>query len=85
MAIQQDKITEAELQELTQFQQDINTITYQLGQLELRKVDIEKSQEIVKAQYEQLLVKEKEVGNRLKEKYGNFQIDLKTGDIIKNE
>jgi hypothetical protein len=85
MAIQQNKITDEELQELTQFQQDINTITYQLGQLELRIVDIEKTKEVVKAQYEQLLLKEKEMGNKLKEKYGNFQIDLKTGEIIANE
>ena len=35
MAIQQTKITEEELKELENFQQTINAITYQLGQLSL--------------------------------------------------
>lgn len=82
MAIQQNKITDEELKELTDFQQNINVVTYQLGQIELSQHNLNKEKEIVIAQYEQLLLKEKELGDRLKEKYGNSQLDLKTGEII---
>jgi hypothetical protein len=82
MAIQQNKITDEELKELNDFQQNINVVTYQLGQIELSKHNLEKEKEIIVAQYEQLLLKEKELGNKLKEKYGDSQLDLKTGEII---
>ena len=40
MAIKKTKITEEELKELENFQQTINTITFQLGQLSLRKMNL---------------------------------------------
>ena len=85
MAIKQTKITEEELKELENFQQTINTITFQLGQLSLRKLNLESEENNLKNQYSSLLQTEKELGDRLKEKYGNSQIDLKTGDLIPSE
>ena len=82
MAIQQTKITEEELKELENFQQTINTITFQLGQLALKKLNLESEENIIKKQYSNLLITEKQLGDKLKEKYGNSQIDLKTGDLI---
>jgi len=81
MAIKQTKVTNEELKELENFQKNINVITYQLGQLTLQKLNLKKEEEIVNAQYEQLLLKEKEIGDKLQEKYGTAQIDLKTGEI----
>ena len=85
MAIQQNKISEEELKALGGFQQNINVITYQLGQLALRKLNLEKEEENLEIQYDQILLQEKELGDRLKEKYGSAQIDLKTGEIIPSE
>ena len=85
MAIKQTKVTEEELKELENFQQNINVITYQLGQLTLRKLNINEEEEVLKTRYKQLLLEEKEIGDKLKEKYGNAQIDLKTGAITNNE
>jgi len=85
MAIQQNKISEKELKALEDFQQNINVITYQLGQLGLRKLNLEKEEKNIRLQYEQVLLQEKELGDRLKEKYGTAQIDLKTGEIIQSE
>ena len=82
MAIKQTKVTEEELKEIEEFQQQINTITFQLGQLALKKLNLKKEEEIVNIKYEQLLLKEKELGDKLEEKYGTTQIDLKTGEII---
>ena len=85
MSIQQTKVTEEELKSLEDFQQNINVITYQLGQLALRKLNLEKVEENLEIQYEQILLQEKELGDTLKEKYGSAQIDLKTGEIIPSE
>jgi len=81
MAIQSTKITEDELIELTDFQQNINTITFQLGQLSLTRLNLNQEEEILKSQYSKLLQVEKQLGDKLKEKYGDSQIDLKTGEI----
>ena len=85
MAIKKTKITEEELKELDNFQQTINTITFQLGQLSLRKLNLESEENNLKNQYSNLLQTEKELGDKLKEKYGNSQIDLKTGELIPSE
>jgi DnaJ-domain-containing protein 1 len=85
MAIKKTKITEEELKELENFQQTISTITFQLGQLSLRKLNLESEENNLKNQYSNLLQTEKELGDKLKEKYGNSQIDLKTGEIIPSE
>ena len=85
MAIKKTKIKEEELKELENFQQTINTITFQLGQLSLRKLNLESEENNLKNQYSSLLQTEKELGDRLKEKYGDSQIDLKTGELIQSE
>ena len=85
MAIKKTKITEEELKELENFQQTINTITFQLGQISLGKLNLENEENNLKNQYSSLLQTEKELGDRLKEKYGDSQIDLKTGELIQSE
>jgi len=66
MAIKQTKVTEEELSEIEEFQQKINVVTYQLGQLTLKKLNLKKEEEVVNAQYEQLLLQEKELGDKFK-------------------
>ena len=85
MAIKETKVTDEELKELENFQQNINVITYQLGQLALRKLNINEEEEVLETRYKQLLLQEKEIGDKLKEKYFKEKIDLKTGAITNNE
>jgi hypothetical protein len=85
MAIKQTKVTEEELKEIEEFQQSINLITYQLGQVALQRLSLEKQEAILKVQHDRLLEQEKQLGDKLKEKYGNAQIDLKTGEITTSE
>ena len=84
MAIQQTKITEDELKQLTDFQQNINVITYQLGQVALKRLNLDQEEEALEIEYTKLLQVEKELGDNLKEKYGDSQIDLKTGEITQS-
>ena len=85
MAIQQNKVTEEELKEIEEFQKNINLITYQLGQVALQRLSLEKQEAALKIQHDRLLEQEKQLGDKLKEKYGNSQIDLKTGEITTSE
>ena len=82
MAIQENKATQEELDLINNFQDNIQNVTIRLGQLELKKLNIKKEKEIIDLEYEKLIYEEKELGDNLKEKYGNSQIDLKTGEII---
>ena len=81
MAIQENKATQEELDLIKNFQDNIQNVTIRLGQLELKKLNIKKEKEIIDLEYEKLINEEKELGDNLKEKYGNSQIDLKTGKI----
>ena len=84
MALKQTKITEDELKQLTDFQQSINVITYQLGQVALKRLNLDQEEEALELEYTKLLGVEKQLGDNLKEKYGDSQIDLKTGEIIQS-
>ena len=76
------KLQETELQELKDFQKQSEVLIAKLGQLSFIKLQIEKEEEYLKSQYEQLTATEVELGKKLKETYGDVQIDLKEGDII---
>ena len=76
------KVTEEELNQIAKFQESIQEITIKLGQLALKKLNLDKEEEYLEMEYEKLLQEEKQLGDNLKEKYGEAQIDLKTGEII---
>jgi orotidine-5'-phosphate decarboxylase len=76
------KLQETELQELRNFQTQSEKLIEQLGQLSFKKLQVEKEEQYLKTQYEQLTSKEIELSKKLKETYGDVQIDLKEGDII---
>ncbi len=82
MSIKQTKVTEEELQQITKFQDSIQEITVKLGQLALKKLNLEKEEEYLDVEYSNLLKEEIQLGDNLKEKYGEAQINLKTGEII---
>jgi len=76
------KLQETELQELRNFQNQSEVLIAQLGQLSFRKLQIEKEEEYLKQSFEQITSAEIELSKKLKETYGDVQIDLKEGDII---
>lgn len=76
------KLQETELQELKNFQEQSEILIAKLGQLTFKKLQLEKEEQYLKTQYEQLTTVEIELSKKLKETYGDVQIDLKEGDII---
>jgi uncharacterized protein HemY len=76
------KLQETELQELRDFQNQSELLIAQLGQLSFRKLQIEKEEQYLKQAFEQITSAEVELSKKLKEIYGDVEIDLKEGDII---
>ena len=76
------KLQETELQELRNFQNQSESLIAQLGQLSFKKLQIEKEEQYLKQTFEQIVTAEIELSKKLKETYGDIQIDLKEGDII---
>lgn len=79
------KLSTEELQQLRNFQRSENEITFALGQIELRKVFLEKDKQNLQNQYQSLLQDQEKIGKELQEKYGEGNIDLEKGEFIKSE
>ena len=79
--IKPTKLEEQELKDLIDFQEKSEILISRLGQLQFRKLQIEKEEDYLKQQYEQIVASEIEISSKLKTKYGDINIDIKTGDI----
>lgn len=79
--IKPTKLEEQELKDLIDFQDKSEILISRLGQLQFRKLQIEKEEDYLKQQYEQIVASEIEISSKLKTKYGDINIDIKTGDI----
>ena len=76
------KLLQEELQKLKNFQRSENEITFSLGQIELRKVFLEKDKKNLQNQYQSLLQDQEKTGKELQEKYGEGNIDLEKGEFV---
>jgi hypothetical protein len=79
--IKPTKLQETELQELQDFQAQSEALIAQLGQIGFKKLQLEKDEQYLKQVFDQTLTAENELSKKLKEAYGDVQIDLKTGEI----
>lgn len=76
------KLTQEELQQLKDFQSKSELLISQLGQLQFRKLQLEKEELILKNSFDRITELENELSENLKKTYGNVQINLETGDLI---
>jgi len=84
MSIIQDKpvkVTDEELQELKQLQQNKQDLIFALGELEYEKLRLDTQKQILEAQFSKVAQMEFELSQRISEKYGDNKIDLKTGNL----
>jgi len=75
------KITDEELKTINELKQLTAEIVYNLGELEYQQVSIELLKEELKAKVRQQKVKESEFLTGLKNKYGNVNINIETGEF----
>ena len=75
-------LTQEELTQLTDIQNQQDNLIINLGSIEYRLSLLEKNKEILKAQILELEKLNNELGQQLTEKYGSGKISLETGEII---
>jgi uncharacterized protein (DUF3084 family) len=68
------KLSEKELQDLNEIQQQSNNIIFSLGELVLQKQSLIDN-------YREIVVQQNNLGSQLSKKYGDGRIDLTTGEI----
>jgi hypothetical protein len=86
--IKETKITDEELAEVRQLQQDFQVNTYQIGELSIIKRNIENQLKEINTELDnqysttgKLQEKEKELIDKLKTSYPDVSINLETGEL----
>lgn len=79
--MENQKLTQEELQTLQEFQQQRQAVIVELGSLELTQMELDNKREEIETFYSELKIKEQEYGKTLSEKYGNGSIDLEKGEF----
>lgn len=80
--MENQKLTQEELQTLQGLQQQRQAVILELGSLELAQIDLDNRREEIETYYSELKTREQNYGKELSEKYGNGSIDLEKGEFI---
>jgi len=76
-------ITQEELNELQDHLNKSQTLTLELGEIELVKLQLETRYETAKKTLVELTKKEQEMNKTITDKYGKISLDYKTGEYTK--
>jgi hypothetical protein len=76
-------ITEEELDQLKQIQEDSDQMIYELGRLQYQKMFIESDELTIKEELAKLTKKSNDFTKELNRKYGEVTINISTGEITK--
>lgn len=71
--------SQEELNKIKELRDEINTLSFQFGQLTIQKIRLEEQENSLKEQLSQAEKKEASLAKNLTSKYGKGSIDLKTG------
>lgn len=77
----EQKLTQEELQQITLIKSDALEVAALLGELEYQKMSIELDMEEQKKRIKEIRVKEKQVFEEIRSKYGAVSINTETGEI----
>ena len=75
------KLTQEELQQITLIKSDALEVAALLGELEYQRITIELDVEEQKKRIKEIKVKEKQVFEEIRSKYGPVSINTETGEI----
>jgi len=76
-------ITQEELNELQDHLNKSQTLTLELGEIELIKLQLETRYEVAKKLLTELTEKEQKINKAITDKYGKISLDYKTGEYTK--
>ena len=77
----EQKLTPEELQQINLIKSDALEVAALLGELEYQKMSIELDMEEQRKRIKEIRVKEKQVFEEIRSKYGNISINTETGEI----
>jgi hypothetical protein len=77
----EQKLTSEELQQINLIKSDALEVAALLGELEYQKMSIELDMEEQKKKIKEIRVKEKQVFEEIRSKYGAVSINTETGEI----
>jgi hypothetical protein len=76
------KLSENEIAILKGYQQSINSLIWDLGELELRLIDLENQKIAKKEVFKKINEDQEKTAKELQAKYGEGNINLETGEFI---
>lgn len=80
--MENQKLTQEELQTIANLQQRNNAVVAEFGQIELAKMNLETRRANAEAFLAELRTAEDEFGKELSDKYGTGSIDLASGEFV---
>lgn len=80
--MENQKLTEEELQKIGELQQKNNAVVAELGQIELIKMNVDARRASAEEFLAELRKDEEELGKELSDKYGTGSINLETGEFV---
>lgn len=80
--MENQKLTQEELQTIAELQQKNNAVVSELGQIELTRMAVEARRANAEAYLAELRKEEEEFGKELSDKYGAGSIDLESGEFV---
>lgn len=75
------KLTQEELQQVTDIQNKYQAVSQELGNIELQKIALETRRQAAEDFLLQLQQEEKQVADSIQEKYGKGNLNLNTGEF----
>ena len=76
------KFSPEEIDQIQKLQQEMNQVIYQLGQLKMNEIKLEKSRGILESKLNEIEKKETDLAGTLNKKYGRGTLDIDSGEFI---
>lgn len=80
--MENQKLTQEELQQLTDLQSKNSALMSELGEIEIIRMNLDARRSSAEQFLAELREEETKIGNELNEKYGNGSINITTGEFI---
>ena len=80
--MENQKLTQEELQQLNALQQKRDSLMFELSQVGIIKLNLQSREDRVKEFHKELIAEENTVGQQLTEKYGNGSLNLEAGEFV---
>jgi hypothetical protein len=82
MIKQNKKLTQEEIQQVTELRNEYGQLVTELGTVEIQITNLNKLKEDIFSKFKEYQTKEQKIANELEEKYGSGQISIETGEVI---